>query len=259
MNLEMESIWTAMKGPYYERILQKLQRGIRQAESLDIALSAALDEVAHAVHAETGTLWFYDRFGDGFIRPKAVYGGSDLKNITLTPGEGVAGQVVASGRSTIVENCQLDPRWAGKVDAATGFRTHSMVCVPLAWREQAFGCIQIINKVDGTEFDEVDLVFVENLASCAAELFREQKLLNAYEDRSMPDARVASAAEPTFSELILLESFSEMAEALLSCQSFARLSETEQKHTLRHMREIWTIFSKSQAVAARQEVRRSSR
>ena len=256
MSFEMESIWATMKGPFYERTMRQLQQSICEAEDLDSALAAALDKVAHAAHAETGTFWFYDRFGDGFIRARAVFGGGDLGGVKLKPGEGVAGQAVATNRSSIVQDCQSDPRWAGKVDAATGFRTRSMVCVPLEWKAQAFGCIQIINKIDGTEFDETDLAFVEALAQNAARLFQEQHLLDGYENGIAPAAPPAGGGEPTFTELLSREDFSKVAEELRLCRVFTHLSETERKHVLRHMREIWTILMKSDAIAPKGEPRR---
>ncbi|NCB62111.1 MAG: GAF domain-containing protein [Clostridia bacterium] len=259
MNSEMESIWATMKGPFYERTIGQLQQGIREADCLDTALAAALNRVATAAHAETGTFWFYNKCGDGLIRAKAVYGGGDLRDIALRPGEGVAGQVVASGRSAIVQDCQSDPRWAGKVDAATGFRTRSMVCVPLSWKGQAFGCIQIINKTDGTEFDETDLVFVEKLAEYAARLFQERHLLDGYENGVAAVASVAETPDPTFSSILSAEEFSGVAEKLRGSILFKSLSETEQKHVLRHVREIWTIIRKSDSAPGKPGPWRSGR
>lgn len=259
MNFEMESIWATMKGPFYERTMRQLHQSIREAEDLDAALAAALHKVAHAAHAETGTFWFYDRFGDGFIRARAVFGGGDLSGVKLKPGEGVAGQVIASNRASIVQDCQSDPRWAGKVDAATGFRTRSMVCVPLEWKGQAFGCIQIINKTDATEFDETDLSFVESLARNAAKLFGEQHLLDGYESGISTAAPSDLGDEPTFSQLLTQADFAKVTEELRLSRVFSRLSETEQKHVLRHVREIWTIMSKSDALPPKGGPRRFGR
>ena len=56
--------------------------------------------------------------------------------------------MIQSGKSVIIQDCQADPRWAGRVDQKTGFQTKSMICVPLALEDVVFGCIQIITKTD---------------------------------------------------------------------------------------------------------------
>ncbi len=242
MELEMQSIWEAMKSSHYQRIMEELQSRLKQTRDLTEALTVALDKVVQAVHAEAGTFWFYDKFGDGRIRPRAVYGGGDLGDFSLAPGEGVAGQVIASGRAAIIPDCQKDPRWADKADAATGFQTRTMLCVPLYHRQDTFGCIQIINKTDGLPFDEKDLVFAENLAAHTALLFAEQRLLEGYE---AAQDTAAAAVEPSFSALFGEKSFAEVEEGLLRVERVAALSETERKHVLRLSREIWMILDRA--------------
>lgn len=242
MGLELESIWDAMKEPYYQRIIRELRVSIAQASDLKTGLTQALNKVVQATHAEAGTCWFYDRSGDGRIRPKASFGGRELGDFSLAPGEGVAGQVIAKGKSIIIQECQKDPRWAGKADRQTGFTTKSMICVPLARKGQVFGSIQIINKTDGTPFDEKDLAFAENLADTSAELFETQHLLDGY----APAANApVSIEEPTLSTLFSTGSFPETEEALLRLAQVRQLSETEQKHLLRLCREIWMILDKN--------------
>lgn len=64
-----------------------------------------------------------------------------MKGFSLLPGEGIAGKVIQTGKSEIISDCQKDPRWAGKADAKTGFRTESMICVPLSLKQIVFGVI----------------------------------------------------------------------------------------------------------------------
>ena len=131
MREEMEFIWNAMKDSHYRRTIEQLTNSIQEVRSLDEALPVMLKTVLYAIHAQTGTFWFYDRFGDGRIHPRVACEGADLMNISLMPGEGIAGQVIQSGGSVIIPDCQSDPRWAGRVDEKTGFRTRTMICVPL--------------------------------------------------------------------------------------------------------------------------------
>ena len=251
MSLEMESMWDAMKGVYYQRTIDQLEKSLENVKKLEEALSASLDTVVTAIHAEAGTFWYYDQFGDGRIRPKAVYGGGDLGGISLLPGEGIAGQVIQAGEPVIIPDCQKDPRWAGKVDAKTGFQTKSMICVPLALDRMTFGSIQIINKTDNSSFDEKDLAFAQQLASATAELFRRQGLLDDY-----IDAAVAAGVKKPASQLNFLQVFGaaddrEMEHQLRRLEEFANLRVPEQEEVLRLAREMRKYFANNSARKAR--------
>ena len=152
----------------YTQVVWEITRLLQEAESLEDALRTSLGEVVKAVGAEAGTIWSYNITGDKRIYPSFWIGGADLTGLSLAAGEGIAGAVVQSGKTTVVKDCQKDPRWAGRFDAATGFVTRSMVCVPLANKYEVIGCIQIINKKDGTLYNDEDVSLCENLAMLSA-------------------------------------------------------------------------------------------
>ena len=152
----------------YTQVVWEITRLLQEAESLEDALRTSLGEVVKAVGAEAGTIWFYNSAGDQRIYPSFSIGGADLTGMSLAAGEGIAGTVVQEGKTTVVKDCQKDARWAGRFDEATGFVTRSMVCVPLINKYEVIGCIQIINKKDGSLYDDADVELCENLAMLTA-------------------------------------------------------------------------------------------
>ncbi|MCD7736507.1 MAG: ATP-binding cassette domain-containing protein, partial [Lachnospiraceae bacterium] len=152
----------------YTQVVWEITRLLQEAESLEDALRTSLDEVVKAVGAEAGTVWVYNVTGDKRIYPSFWIGGADLTGLSLAPGEGIAGAVVRDGKTTVVKDCQKDARWAGRFDAETGFVTRSMVCVPLVNKYEVIGCIQIINKKDGSLYSDEDVSLCEDLAMLAA-------------------------------------------------------------------------------------------
>ena len=152
----------------YTQVVWEITRQLQESESLEKALRVSLGTVVRAVGAEAGTIWFYNKDGDGRIHPSFWIGGADLTGLSLAAGEGIAGSVVETGETTVVKDCQSDPRWAGRFDAKTGFVTRSMVCVPLLNKYETIGCIQIINKLDGSLYDDADVELCENLAMLTA-------------------------------------------------------------------------------------------
>ena len=152
----------------YTQVVWEITKLLQEAESLEDALRTSLSEVVKAVGAEAGTIWFYNSAVDRRIYPSFIIGGADLTGMSLAEGEGIAGQVVQSGKTTVVKDCQKDERWAGRFDEATGFVTKSMVCVPLINKYETIGCIQIINKKDGSLYDDADVALCEDLAMLTA-------------------------------------------------------------------------------------------
>ena len=152
----------------YTQVVWEITRLLQEAESLEEALRISLGMVVKSVGAEAGTIWFYNKEGDGRIHPSFWIGGADLTGLSLAAGEGIAGAVVETGKTTVVKDCQKDVRWAGRFDKKTGFVTRSMICVPLINKYEVIGCIQIINKKDGSLYDDADVELAENLAMLTA-------------------------------------------------------------------------------------------
>lgn len=152
----------------YTQVIWEITKQLQESESLEDALRFALKQVVTAVGAEAGTIWFYNAKGDGKIYPSFWIGGADLTGLSLNFGEGIAGTVIESGKTTVVKDCQNDERWAGRFDETTGFVTKSMICVPLLNKYEVIGCIQIINKKDGSLYDNEDVKICENLAMLTA-------------------------------------------------------------------------------------------
>lgn len=171
MDNEINELWQAMKGSKYRNVLSELEDIVRDA-SFDDVLTKTLDIVVKSIHAEAGTLWFYDYFETGRIIPRVVYGSNKVEDFSLGFGEGIAGSVIKENKAELISDCQADDRWANKVDGKTGFVTKSMICVPLG-KNQAFGSIQIINKTDGGLYDEKDLEFAKQLAEEITNFFVE--------------------------------------------------------------------------------------
>lgn len=171
--------WKIAREAKYKNTIQELKNILQNSDgSMEHAIELSLNMVCHDVKAEAGTFWFYSKYGDGLIHPRAQFGGKEIKNLHLEPGEGIAGQVVQSGRPTVVTNCQSDPRWASKVDNNTGFVTKSMICIPLRSSNEVFGCIQLINKVNDSLFDMEDMELVTVLGEEISNQFYELNLLS---------------------------------------------------------------------------------
>lgn len=164
-------------------MLWRITQTIQRSERIDDALHSALFEVATAAKAEVGTIWLLNKNDNRLYASYAIGSTqSQMQNVSIRLGEGIAGNVVQSGISEICIDCSKDERFAGKVDGQTGFVTKSMVCVPLRNKYECLGCIQLINKVDGELFSSDDVELCENLASLVAIALGEHGFALDYEE-----------------------------------------------------------------------------
>jgi putative ABC transport system ATP-binding protein len=77
--------------------------------------------------------------------------------IRIPRNSGIAGAVAQHARIENVPDAYADPRFDQSADERTGYRTRSILCVPLLDREdRVFGVAQILNRRDGKPFDRSD-------------------------------------------------------------------------------------------------------
>ena len=155
---------------------------------LDQALRAFTYKLAQIENAERASLFLVDeRSGELWLR--VAQGDSDANvGLRIPLGSGIAGHVAATGRSVRIEDAYADARFNPEVDRRTGFRTRSILCVPLADRAGGvFAVAQLLNRKDGRPFDEGDeRLFSEFAGSIAVLLETWSKLAHL---RRTGDAR----------------------------------------------------------------------
>jgi len=83
--------------------------------------------------------------------------GEKVRKIQLKMGEGIAGWVASKGVPLNVPDVTQDPRFFSKSDESTGFKTRSILAVPLKVKERVIGVAEVINRSDGQPFDEDDI------------------------------------------------------------------------------------------------------
>jgi response regulator RpfG family c-di-GMP phosphodiesterase len=102
--------------------------------------------------------------------------GKALKQIRLSPQSGIAGWVARYGKPLIVNDVTTDQRFERSLDEITGFVTRSILCVPLAVHRRVIGVIEVLNKLDGSDFNAQDLETLTSVASTAAMAIENTKL-----------------------------------------------------------------------------------
>ena len=73
-----------------------------------------------------------------------------------------------SGAPLLIPDAYQDPRFDPSYDKRSGFRTRSILTVPLKVKDEVTGVVQVINKVGEAAFDQHDLDLFLSFASQAS-------------------------------------------------------------------------------------------
>lgn len=144
---------------------------LSQALAVSLDLRQTIDEavrrIAGFMEAEAASLFLLDEDG-GMLECRVCYGPVDLTGLRLPVGHGVVGRSVADNVALISANAQDDERIDRGADAATGFVTRSLVCVPLATAKGPIGALEVVNRRDGGVFGPADAEILRLVAAPTA-------------------------------------------------------------------------------------------
>jgi len=130
--------------------------------NLKRVLSTLLDVATKNLDADRGTIYLLD--GDRRELWSQVLKGDELMEIRLPMGKGIAGAVGKTGETINLKDAYKDKRFNKEIDTKTGFRTKSMLCMPMRNRAgKIVGVFQILNKRHG-HFDRNDEHFLSELS-----------------------------------------------------------------------------------------------
>jgi response regulator RpfG family c-di-GMP phosphodiesterase len=99
-----------------------------------------------------------------------------LRTMTLPIGKGIGGTVAATRKPEIVNDAKKDPRFAGQFDKASGFITKSLLCVPMVFRGELVGVVEVLNKRSGGYTDQ-HVGLLTSLASLASVAITNTKII----------------------------------------------------------------------------------
>ncbi|KAK7582390.1 hypothetical protein V9T40_013835 [Parthenolecanium corni] len=163
------------------------------------------------------------------------------EEIRIPFGVGVAGTVAQTKQLMNIQNAYDDPRFNSNIDNRTGYKTSSILCVPISnYEGEVIGVAQIINKTDGSDaFTEHD---VQMLLSLARSIFEEQNNLECLVTKIMTQARDLLKCERC--AVFLLD---------LNCCEASHLKKIEERPK-KHIKEYKPICKRKDSVVNIQEI-----
>lgn len=142
----------------------------------DRVWARVVDKLAVALDCEAATYYSY-LASKRQLLPRHAIGprADDLKGTPVDIRTGLSGWVATRREPLLVDDAYQDERFLREVDEVTGFRTKSVLGVPLVDRLDLSGVIQLLNKRAGP-FTPEDLRFVSAACEAAMLAVRAAKL-----------------------------------------------------------------------------------
>ncbi|MFH1870229.1 MAG: GAF domain-containing protein [Pseudomonadota bacterium] len=169
-----------------EAMLLEISSSIVSEIHLDPLLTKIMTAATTLLDADRGSLFLYDPASDELY--SRVAGGIAGGTIRFPAQAGIAGECFSSGQVINIPDAYGDPRFNPEFDHHTGYRTHSMLCMPIVARgERKIGVMQILNRKGGKfgSADERRLRAFSAQAAVAienAQLFEEVNVARNYNE-----------------------------------------------------------------------------
>ncbi len=143
----------------FEQVLRTMDLANAEASStlLDQVLEVAAVRIREMLHAERTTVFIVDPQRNELRSKIAHTTGDQPLHIRLPIGVGVAGKVAHNARTMNIADPQHHPDFNPEVDRRTGYKTRSILAVPIVGRGgTVVGVVQVLNKLDQDVFTEAD-------------------------------------------------------------------------------------------------------
>ncbi len=142
---------------------------INSVMDVNLVLEMIMDKSKDVMNAEASSLLMLDK-DTGKLRFHVAKGtaGKALESATVNIGQGIAGWVAQRGEPLMIRNAYQDPRFDPSYDKRSGFRTQSILTIPLRAKDEVTGVVQVISKIGQESFNEHDLNLFLSFASQAS-------------------------------------------------------------------------------------------
>ena len=171
---------------------------VGQEVNLDAFLHQVVDRVAASMQADRGTLYLVD-YPRSELFSRAAHL-PEIKQIRLKLGQGVAGAVAQSGAPVNIPSTKDEARFNPDIDKMTGYRTTSLLAVPLRDTVgDVFGVLQVLNRLGGGRFDVDD---EKKLAEIAAQVSQALQATSLYTELKRARARPEQPVGYFFNKVI---------------------------------------------------------
>jgi signal transduction histidine kinase len=158
--------------------LFRIARLLSSNVEMEIILETVTQAITQSTGCESGSVFLYD----DEVHALRFVASSDSTHLTAQEipvplNESIAGLAFSENRAvTTREKTEKFYRHFKKIDQKTGFVTRSVLAVPITYRNQTLGVLEVVNKKGKLDYTVEDITFLETLGSLLALSFENASL-----------------------------------------------------------------------------------
>jgi diguanylate cyclase (GGDEF)-like protein len=118
-------------------------------------------------------------------------GAEKLRDLTIKPGEGIAGTAFLQGATRSVQDVRGDPLFAQRFDEISSYRTRAVVAVPLRFKGRSLGVIELVHGEDEQSFTPEEIQAVQAIAELAAIAIENARNFKRVQELTLTDEHTA--------------------------------------------------------------------
>jgi Nif-specific regulatory protein len=131
---------------------------INSSLELNHVLLQVITYVTNLTNSVAASIILKSDFSDDLVIRYATGPASDvISNLRFPASSGIASVCITTGKIIVVHDAEKHPHHFKEVDKLSGFKTKSVLCVPLCLKNKTIGCIELLNKNDGKMFNDDDI------------------------------------------------------------------------------------------------------
>jgi sigma-B regulation protein RsbU (phosphoserine phosphatase) len=169
----------------------EITRRLAATTELDDLLGLVIDAALDLLDAERASILLYDEVTHELVSRVAV----GEHEIRFPADRGIAGETIRSGATLNVPDAYADGRFNQDIDKQTGFRTRSILSVPLTGFDgRLVGVLQVLNKRSEV-FSADDETLAETFAAQAGVSLQRARLMVHYREKLQMERAMEIARE----------------------------------------------------------------
>jgi GAF domain-containing protein len=144
--------------------------GLLPGEDLHRALLRSIVDVARAIfRARAASVFLLDSGADELVfEAVSGEGEASLVGRRFPSSTGIAGWVLVTGQSLVLDDVSADPRFASQAAESTGYVPRAIMAVPLESGDRTLGVLEVLDRPSGERFTMAESDLLGMFAAQAA-------------------------------------------------------------------------------------------
>ncbi len=157
--------------------------GLAAANKIDEAMDQVMEKIGEMLFPVNWSLILNDTRRDVlFFKKSRGRGAEKIEGKDIPTRKGLANWIFRSGKPQVVKDVSKESNFHNYIDKLIGFKTQTVLGMPLKVNDNVIGIIELINKTDKQKYTENDLKILETITEYAVLAIEKIYYLGAIEN-----------------------------------------------------------------------------